>query len=336
MNIARKIEYLSAHTIALFSCAVAALSFVVATSARAEDAYPNRAVKIVVPYTPGGANDSLARIVGQKLGETLKQPVIVENRPGAGGVLGTASVAKAPADGYTLLIINTLPHVASGALYKAPQYDPINDFDAVALLAVTPYVVVVNQASKYKSLNDLIEDAKRSPGKIAYASGGQGGATHLTTELLRTQAQIDLLHVPYKGGGPAITDVLGGQVAFTVENIIAVQSFLSSGKLRPLAVTSLQPSKTLPGVPTVASIIKSDFDVQGRFAIVAPRGTPAPIIDKLNKEITQIIESPEVSKILVSQGVQPQTSSPQELVSSMKNESALWTKVIKDKGISLD
>lgn len=323
--------------VALAAVTVAmAFTFVGATTASAQETYPSHAIKLVVPYSPGGANDSLARIIGEKLGEKLKQPVVIQNRPGAGGVIGTSAVAKSPPDGYTILIINTLPHTASGALYKQPPYDAVNDFSAVGLMGTTPYVLVVNQASKYQSLGDLIADAKQAPGTISYASAGQGSATHLTTELLRSAAHFDVLHVPYKGGGPAIVDLLGGQVGFTFENVISVLSFIKEGKLRPLAVSSAQESRILPSIPTVASVIKSDYDVKGQFAIVAPRGTPAPIVDTLNKAITEIVTSPDVIETFAKQGIEAKSSTPEELAGILKKEAVTWSKVIKDSGVSLN
>ncbi|OOG51221.1 hypothetical protein B0E49_16360 [Polaromonas sp. C04] len=315
---------------------VATLTLCGVKEAAAQEAYPSHLIKLVVPYPPGGANDSLARALAQKIAVSLKQPVLVENRAGAGGMVGTSSVAKANPDGYTLLIINTLPHAASGSLYQKPPFDPIADFAPVSLLASTPYVFAVNADSKYTTLQDFIEYAKRHPGTLNYASGGQGGATHLTMELFKSAAHIDITHIPYKGGAPALTDLMAGQVDATFENIVALLPLFKSGKLRPLAISSTKPSKRLPSTPTVSSILKTNFDVLGRFAIVAPAGTPPAIVKRLNTEIVAAVKSPDLINTFSKQGVDPESSTPEELAAILKSEVALWAKVINDKGIRLD
>lgn len=304
--------------------------------ALAEDAYPSRAIKLVVPYPPGGANDALGRAVAQKMSVSLKESVVIDNRGGAGGVIGTQAVAKSPNDGYTLLIINTLPHTASGSLYKKPAYDPIGDFAPISMVATTPYVLVVSSKSKFTTLESFVNFARANPGKLNYASGGQGGATHLIMELLNTAAKIDMTHIPYKGGGPAITDLLGGMVDATFENIVAVLPQIKNGKLRALAVSSGKPSSLLPQVPTVASRLNTSFDVSGRFAIVAPRGTPAPIVDTLQKAVAAAVKSPDIVESFRAQGIEAKSSTPEALASILQSEQKLWAKVIKDGGISLD
>lgn len=333
---ARGAPSLLGKTAALCSVGASALLLVVSTEANAATTYPTQPIKLVVPYAPGGANDSFARIVGEKLTVALEQPVVIENRPGAGGLVGTTAVSKAAPDGYTLLIINTLPHTASGSLYKKPAFDPVKDFTAIGLIATTPYVLVVKEGNKDTSLKGLLQHVKAAPKKVNYASGGVGGATHLTAELLVHAQDLDVVHVPYRGGGPALTDLIGGQVDFTFENIIAVIPFTNGGKLKALAVSSAQPSKALPGVPTVASVIGSEFDVQGRFAIVGPAGVPAPIVDKLNKEIGKVVNSKEIVEFFTKQGVEPKTATPQELTDILKKESVVWSGLIKKTGISLD
>ncbi|MBP0633085.1 tripartite tricarboxylate transporter substrate binding protein [Cupriavidus sp. AcVe19-1a] len=293
-------------------------------------------ITMIVPYPPGGANDILARRVGEKLGQALGQPVVVENRAGAGGTIGTGAAAKAPADGYTLLVINTIPHAASRALYKKLSFDPIKDFEPVGVIAMTPYVLVTAENSSYKTFADFTKAAKSQPGKLTYASGGQGGATHLAAELLSRATNVRLSHIPYRGGGPALTDVMGGQVDVTFENIVAVRPFLSSGKLRPLGVSSSEPSSMLPGVPTVASQVGAPFEILGRFAVVAPVGTPKPVIKRLNQEVTAIVRSSEVSTYFRQQGIEPAWSTPEELGSILRAESTKWSQLVKEKGISLD
>ncbi len=320
----------------LVLAAASLLSHFCAPLAFGQDLYPSKPIKLVVPYPPGGANDALGRVLAQKLAVSLKTPVVIENRAGAGGVVGTAFVAKAPADGYTLLIINTLPHTASGSLYKKAPYDPIGDFAPISLIATTPYVLAVSAQSKFSTLQALLEQAKHQPGTINYASGGQGGATHLLMELFKSTAKVEMTHVAYKGGGPAITDLLGGQVEATFENIVAVLPLVKSGKLRALAVSSSKPSSMLPGVPTVAASLKTDFDVLGRFALVAPAGIPQPVLMKLNTAVAAAVQSQEMADTFAKQGIEPEFSTPNELTAAMKSEMALWAKVVNEKGIRLD
>lgn len=304
--------------------------------ALAEDPYPSRAIKLVVPYPPGGANDALGRAVAQKMAVSLKEAVVIDNRGGAGGVIGTQFVAKQPNDGYTLLIINTLPHTASGSLYKKPPYDPVGDFAPISMVATTPYVLVVNSQSKFSTFESFLDFARANPGKLNYASGGQGGATHLMMELLKSAAKVDLTHIAYKGGGPAITDLLAGTVDATFENIVAVLPMIHSGKLRALAVSSGKPSPLLPQVPPVAAKLNTSFDVSGRFAVVAPRGTPKNIIDTLNTSIAAAVKSPDIVESFRGQGIEAESSTPEKLASLLQSEQKLWAKVIKDRGVSLD
>lgn len=305
-------------------------------SAAADEAFPNKPIKFVVPYPPGGANDVLGRAIAQKMALSLKSPVVVENRGGAGGVIGTTAVAKAPADGYTILIINTLPHTASGSLYAKPPYDPVADFTPISQIATTPYVMVVGSQSKYSTAASLVDAAKHKPGAINFASGGQGGATHLVMELFKSEAKVDMTHVAYKGGGPALTDLMGGQVEVTFENIVAVLPLVASGKLRPLAVSSKKPSPLLPNVPTVSSLVKTGFDVQGRFAIVGPAGLAPSVVQKLNAAVVAAVASPDVAEAFGKQGIAAESSSPAQLKAILKAEMALWAKVINEKGIRLD
>ena len=305
-------------------------------AALAEEPYPNHAIRLIVPYPPGGANDALGRAVAQKMTVSLKQPVVIDNRGGAGGVIGTQFVASQPKDGYTLLIINTLPHTASGNLYNKPPYDPVGDFAPISMVATTPYVLVVNSQSKFTTLESFIEYARANPGKLNYASGGNGGATHLMMELLKGAAKIDMTHVAYKGGGPAITDLLAGQVDATFENIVAVLPMINSGKLRPLAVSSGKSSVLLPQVLPVATKLNTSFDVSGRFAIVAPRGTPKPVIDTLHTAIAAAVMAPDIVESFRSQGIEAESSTPERLGALLQSEQKVWAKVIKDGGIQLD
>jgi tripartite-type tricarboxylate transporter receptor subunit TctC len=301
-----------------------------AVSALAQ-AFPSKPVKLVVPYPPGGGTDVLARIVAPKLGEALGQPVIIENKPGAGGTIGAAQAANAAPDGYTLLIVNTLPHTSSAGLYKNLPYDPVASFQAVGGIATVPYVVVVNPNLPAKSFGEFVNVARQK--NLNYASAGVGSATHLAAELIRIEGKVPMTHVPYKGGGPAITDTLGGQVDLTVENITSIIGHVKAGKLRALAVTTAQPASMLPEVPTVAASGIPGFDVGGQFGLVVPKGTPPDIITKLGDALAKTVQSPEVAKELRSQGGEPLVMTPAQYDALTKAESAKWLGVIKQAGI---
>ena len=299
----------------------------------ADPQWPSKPIRIVVPYPPGGGNDVLARLFAPELSQILGQSVVVENRPGAGGSMGSASVSKAAPDGYTLLIVNTVPHTSAAGIYPKLSYDPVKDFSAVALVASNPYVIAVNPKLPVKNIAELIALARSKPGTIYYGSAGTGSVTHLNTELFKSVVKIDLTHVPYKGGGPAIADLLGGQVQMTTENVFLMMPYFNAGQLRPIAVTSLKRSSILPDVPTIAESGYPNFEIIGQFGFVAPAGTPDDVIVKLNSAFNKILKSPEIIKKLNAQGSDVRSGTPEAFQAILQSESTKWLGVIKDANI---
>ena len=295
------------------------------------EGYPNKPIRIVVPYPPGGFNDTLARTLGRKLTASWKQPVIVDNRPGGGTTIGTGLAAKAPADGYTLLIVSFAFAVNPG-LYRELPYDSAKDFMPVILAAGTPNLLVVNSSLPVKSVQDLIRLSKSKPGGLNYASAGNGSSNHLSMELFSSLAGVNLVHVPYKGSVPAVTDLIGGQVDAMFDNVPNVIQHVKAGKLRALAVSSKERSAFLPDVPTVAESGVPGFDVSVWFGVVSPAGTPAPVVAKLNAEFNRILGLAEVGQLFHAQGVDPRGGSVQDFAAFLRQQTATWTKVVKDSG----
>lgn len=302
-------------------------------AAQAQPAFPSKPVSIVVPYPPGGGTDALARVIGPRLSEVLGQSVVIENRPGAGGTLGTAAAAKAPADGHTLLILNTLPHTSVAGLYGKLPYDPIKDFVGVGMLATTPYVLVTNPSVPARTINEFIALAKASPGKYEYGSAGTGSATHLVPELFKLVTKTDIKHVPYKGGGPAIVDLIGGHIDFVSDNLFSSIPNIKAGRIRALAVTSKKRSIIFPEIPSVAEAGFSNFEVVGQFGLVVPAGTPREVVQRLNQALNKVVSSPEVSRQILGQGGEPATSTPEEFDLLMRDESTKWLQVIREANI---
>jgi len=287
----------------------------------------------MVPFPPGGSTDIVARIVAQKLGAQLGQPLVIENRGGAGGTLGTAVVAKAPADGYNLVVGTTSTHVVAPSVYQKLDYDPVKDFAPVSLMAVTPYLLVVNPNVAAKNVKELVELMKSQPGKLNYASAGVGSTTHLAMEMLKGVSQTYALHIPYNGNGPAGTAVIAGQVEILFGSLPAVLPHAKSGRVRALAVGTPKRSPSLPEVPTVAESGYPGFDASLWLAIMAPAGTPAPVIERLNKEIIAAVSSKETAETLDKNGAEPQTSTPSELAAMIKEGVVKYAKVVKDAGV---
>jgi tripartite-type tricarboxylate transporter receptor subunit TctC len=310
-----------------FGLAVLALAGQVAVA----EEYPNKAIRIIVPYPPGGFNDTLARTLGQKFTQAWHQSVIVDNRPGGGSTIGTHMAAKAPADGYTLLMVS-FAFAVNPALYASLPYDATRDFTPIALAARTPNVLVVNPQLPVKSLKELIVMARSQPGKLNYASAGNGSSNHLSMELFKNLTGLDIVHVPYKGSAPAIIDLVGGQVDMMFDNAPNVLQQVKAGKLRALAVSSKQRSRFIPDLPTVAESGVPQFDVSVWFGVVAPAGTPDAVITKLSTEIKTILELAEVRQLFHSQGVEPAASSPREFASFLAAQRTKWAKVVKDSG----
>ena len=307
-----------------------------ATAATA--AYPDRPIKLIVPYPPGGATDIIGRIVAQKLGDALGQQVVVENRGGAGGNLGAEAAAKAPADGYTLLMGALTSHSTMATLEKGKlKYSITQDFMPVMVVGSVPLVVVVNPAVPAKTLQELVAYGKANPDKLNYASSGAGAPQRMAAEILRKEAGIKMTHVPYKGSGPAMTDLVGGQVNMMVETVPAALQFIKSGKLRALAVTTPQRISMLPDVPTSAEAGLPTVEVSSTFGVLAPVATPKDILERLNAAMAKMVGMPDVKEQFLAQGVYaaPATT-PEKSAERLAEEVARWAKVIADANIKAD
>ncbi len=287
-------------------------------------------IRIVVPFAPGGTSDILARTLGERLQATLKQTVVVENKAGAGGVIGADAVAKSPADGYTLLLGTIATHAINPALQPKMPYDAAKDFAPVWLIGSISNVLLVGADQPYKSAGDVIAAAKAKPGALVFGSPGQGTSQHLSGETLKIMAGIDIAHVPYKGSGPATQDLVAGQIPMTVDTALVALPHIQSGKIRALAVTSGKRTAVLPDVPTLAESGVPGFDVSSWQALYAPAGTPAAIVARLNTELAQIAAQPEIKAKLASLGVDHNTNTPAQFGEFQKAEQAKWVKIVKD------
>lgn len=306
---------------------------VVAGSAQA--AYPDQPIKLVVPYPPGGASDVVARVLSEKLSSRLGQSVIVENRPGANGMIASEMVARAPGDGYTLLVANVGPTAINPSLYKKLRFDPVKDFTPISKTTVFPIILVVNTNFPATSIADLIKLAKAEPGKLTFASAGPGSSNHLSGEMLQQMADIKLRHVPYKGDAPALTDVMGGQVPMMFATAVACAPFIKSGKLRAIAVATAAGSKTFASLPTIAQTVPN-FDSSSWGGILGPKNMPPAIVEKLNKEINAVLNMPDVKAKLEKQGAEIAGGSPAEFAEFIAKESAKWGQVVKKADVQVD
>ncbi len=334
MNLSSRRTLLSS---ALGLAAVSATALLAPAAWAQAQNYPNQPVKLVVPYPPGGATDVIGRVLAQRLGDKLGQQFVVDNRAGVGGSLGAGQVAKSPADGYTLLMGAFTSHSINAALLpKTVPFDIQTSFAPVAIVGTVPLVFVVNPGVPAKTLSELIALAKAKPGDLAFASAGNGSPQHLSTELFKRVAGVDVLHVPYKGSGPAMTDLVGGQVQAMIETVPAAQPHIRSGRLRALATTTTEPVSTLPEVPTAAAAGLANFTVSSMFGIAAPAGTPAAIVNKLNATLKDILADAEVRALLLQQGAIATYTTPAEAQSRITAEFQRWDKVIKDGNIKAD
>jgi tripartite-type tricarboxylate transporter receptor subunit TctC len=313
-----------------------ALASLVTPLAGAQPAYPSKPVRLVVPFPAGGTTDLLARAAAQKLFEAWGQQVIVDNRPGAAGNIGAELVAKAPPDGYTLLMGTVGTHAINTSLYAKMPYDHVKDFTPVILVAGVPNVLVVNPGVPVNSVAELIAYAKANPGKLNFASSGSGTSIHLSGELFKTMTGVQMTHVPYKGSAPALTDLIGGQVQLMFDNLPSSLALIKGGKLKALAVTSLQRSAALPDVPTVAESGLPGFEASSWFGLLAPAGTPKDIIAKLNGEVAKWLATPEAREKMAAQGAIPAGKSPEDFVRHIAAETAKWQKVVKESGAKVD
>ena len=314
---------------------VAWLALVAAASTAVAQTFPSRPVKIIVPFPPGGSADAAARIVAEKTGEEWKQPVLVENKPGAGTTIAAAFVAGSAPDGYVLYLTGPISHAVSAALYKNPGYDAVSSFAAVARVASAPFILVVNPSVKANSVRELIELARARPGALTYASSGSGAAPHLAAEMLASMTGTKFVHVPFKGTAPALVALLGGQVDFQIADVAAIP-YVRAGKLRALAVTTARPSALVPGVPSVAESGVPGFDVPSATGILAPAGTPREVVAKINSAINRALATGEVRQRLNAQGFEPAPATPEEFAAFLASEVRKYARVIQEAGVRID
>jgi tripartite-type tricarboxylate transporter receptor subunit TctC len=305
--------------------------------AYAQHDFPSKPITLIVPFPPGGPTDAMARAIAHEAKTALGQPVIIENRPGAGGNLGADFVARAPADGYTIMFGTSGPLAINSSLYKKLNYDPLRSFAPIINIGYLPNVLIVSPVVPAKDVRELIAYDKANTGKLTYASSGNGASSHLAGVMFNSMAGTSFQHVPYKGTGPALNDLLGGHVSMAFTDVLTALPFIKSGKLHVLGVTTAKPSKALPGVPTIAEQGVKGFDVSVFFGIVAPAATPAKVVDKLNGAFAGALQKPELAKMLAEQGLEMATSTaPENLRSFMTSETTKWQGVVKSSGAQLD
>lgn len=312
--------------------AAAGAAAVAAAPARAADTYPDKPIRIVVPYPAGGFNDTLGRVVAGKLQQAWGQPVIVDNKPGAGTQIGTAFAAKAPADGTTLLVVQ-FPFAANPWLYAKLPYDTRKDFAPIVLAGRSPMLLVAHDGAPYRSVADVLDAARKRPGAVNYGSSGSGSSNHLAMALFESMAGVQMTQVPYKGSTPLLTDLAGGQVEIAFDAFPHVLPFIQSGKVRPLAIATSGRSSLMPELPTIDEEGVPGYEVSSWHGFVVPAGTPEPIVQKLNAQINAILRMPDVRKTFAEQGVTPDGGTAQDFAAFIDGQMALWQKVVRDAGI---
>ena len=310
------------------------IALVVTADAFAQS-YPVKPIRLVLPYPPGGGTDVIARPLAQKLTEQLGQQVIVDNRGGAGGNIGMEFVAKSPADGYTLLFALTAQYAVNPSLYPKLPYDPVRDYAPISLLANAPYLLVVHPALPAKSVAELVTLVKARPGQLSYSSSGNGSGAHLAGEMLRSLAHVEIVHVPYKGAGPAMPDLIAGQVQLSFITYTVAGPHIKTGRLRALGVTTAKRSPTLPDLPAIGETV-AGYDSAVWYGFAAPAGTPPEIVSKLNTEVLRVLAAPDFRSRITLEAVSPIGSTPEEFGSFMKSEIVRWAKVVRDSGAKVD
>lgn len=320
----------------IFRSILGALALAVVSNATLADNYPSRAIRFVVPYPPGGASDILARMLAQKLSERMGQPVIVENHAGAGGNIGADFVAKAAPDGYTILMGNIGPNAMSPALYAKLPYDAIKDFAPITLVSSVPIILVAHPSFPASTVKELVDLAKAKPGKYNYASAGSGSSNHLAMELFKMLAGIDLVHVPYKGGTPAMTDLIAGQIQVAFDTVPVALPYVKSGRLKPMALAGAKRTSLLPQVPTVAESGIPGYEASSWGGVMAPARTPRAIIDKLNTEINLTLEMSGVRERLAESGIELIGTTPEQFAAHLEREIEKWKRVVIQAGIKVE
>jgi tripartite-type tricarboxylate transporter receptor subunit TctC len=316
--------------------AIACALLLASAAALAQSPYPHKPVRIVVPYPPGGTTDLLARLVAARLGDKLGQNFTVDNRAGASGAIGSQLVAKSPPDGYTLVMATISSHGINSALNKTLPYDPVADFAPITLVASTPNVITVNADTPAKTLAELLATARAKPGALSFGSTSAGGSPHMSVELLKMMAKVDLVHIPYKGGGPMLTDLIGGQIPMGVDNLPSSMAHIKSGKIRALAVTTATRWPGAPDIPTVAESGVPGYEVSAWFGLLAPAGTPKEIVDLLQRSVADGLRDPAVAQRLQELGAEPVASTPDAFGRQIAGEIDKWKKVVAATGVKVE
>jgi len=318
--------------ICLISGALAVMGF---TQAAHAAAYPEKSVRIIVPQTPGGGTDILTRLLAQKLSQRWGQPVVVENKPGAGGIIGLEAVAKSPNDGYTLLMSSDGPLAINVSLYKSLPYDPIKDFTAIATVGSVSFLIASRSDLPAKDFSEFVKLSQTSP-NFSFGSAGNGSLNHLIGEMINQATNMKLMHVPYKGVAPAITDLLGGRLTTVVATVPSIATQIDGGALRALAVTSAKRSARLPNVPTIAEFGYPQFGVSPWIGLLAPGNLPQPIVDKINADVNALLQDPDVKQKIVEQGMEPFATTPEQFRSRLRSDIERWGAVVKKAGVTLN
>ncbi len=315
---------------------VAAMALPAVANAQAATAYPSKPIRLVVPFPAGGSLDVVARAIGQKLTEAWGQPVVIDNRPGAGGNIGADLVAKSAPDGYTILEGALSTHAVNVSLYAKMPYDPVKDFAPITLVAVTPNVLVLNTSFPVNTVPELLAYARTNPGKLSFGSGSNGSAGHLAGELFKTEAGVDMVHIPYKGGAPALQALLAGDTQLMFDNLANSAAQIKAGKLKALAVTTAKRSALMPELPTLSETGLPGFDIYTWWGFMAPAGTPKAIVAKLNTEVKRILASPEMKAFFAQQGAEPAADTPEEFAALIKSEIDKYARIVKQSGAKVD
>ncbi len=326
----------SAAVARALSLAAAVLLVGLPAAPAAAQAWPSKSIRWIVPFPPGGGNDTVARAVGQRLAESISQPVVIDNRPGAGGTIGADLAARAPGDGYTLFLAGVASHGINPALGGRLPYDPVRDFTPVSLLATAPLLLVVHPSLPVRSVKELVALARTRPGALNYASNGRGSSSHMAAELFASLGQVRMEHVPYKGFAPALTDLLGGRVELMFSSLVAILPHVSAGKLRAVATTGSARSPVLANLPTVAEAGLAGNETASWYGVVAPAGTPGPVVERLATEFGRIVRTPAVREQLLADGAVPVGGTPQAFAAHIKAELARWSKLVREAKIQPD